>query len=190
MKVKNINSSSRKTTKAIKEAFAELLQEKKELSNITVTELVSHADITRSSFYTHFDSIYDVAQELQNETLDVLINNITEVQSLKDFDNYIDLIFDYLNENEKIYRMMLASNDPLFFISKLNKHINKYLMNFLKNANHEDLILNITFFTDGCTYLLIKYFRNEIDNSLEEINNYIKNLFRKIFKNHAFEACF
>lgn len=71
MKVKNVNSASKKTNKRIKEAFAELLQEKKDLNNITVTELVVRADITRSSFYTHFDSIYDVAQSLQDETLEV-----------------------------------------------------------------------------------------------------------------------
>ena len=47
-----------------KDNARELLQkmiEKNELSNMSVTELVKLADITRSTFYTHYDSIYDVA---------------------------------------------------------------------------------------------------------------------------------
>ena len=65
MKIQGLNSSSKKTRKLIKKAFAELIHEKKELSKITVTELVKRADITRSTFYTHYDDIYDVANDYQ-----------------------------------------------------------------------------------------------------------------------------
>ena len=80
MKVKNLNASSKKTKNLIKETFAILMNEKKELNNITVTELVNKANITRSTFYTHYDNIYDVAKDFQNETLELLskikLNNI------------------------------------------------------------------------------------------------------------------
>lgn len=181
MKVKNIYQSSKKTNKKIKEAFAKLLQEKKELNNITVTELVKKADITRASFYTHYDSIYDVAQELQNETLEILLKNIDDIQTISDFDNYLDMIFNYLKENGKIYSMMLASNDPLLFANKLNKLINKHLYEGLKEKNLNDLILKITFYTDGCMNLLIKYFRKEINYSLDELNSFFKKSFRELF---------
>lgn len=181
VKVKNINSSSRRTDMAIKEAFAKLLQEKKELNNITVTELVKRASITRASFYTHYDSIYDVAQELQNETLEILFKDIDNIQSINDFDNYIDMIFDYLKKNEKIYFMMLSSNDPLFFANKLNKLINRHIYEVLKNKTRENLILKITFYTDGCMNLLIKYFRKEINYSLDDLNKFFKDLFRELF---------
>lgn len=181
MKVKNLNSSSRKTNKAIKEAFAELMQEKKELNNITVTELVKKADITRSSFYTHYDSIYDIAQEIQNETLDLLMTNIDSIQTTSDFDHYLDIIFNYLKENEKIYSMMLSSNEPMLFSNRLSKTINKHIFDLLKGYNNENLILNITFYTDGCMNLIIKHFRKEIPNSLDELNAFMKELFRNLF---------
>lgn len=181
MKVKKQNVSSQKTNKAIKEAFAKLLQEKKELSNITVTELAKLAGITRSSFYTHFDSIYAVAQELQNETLDILMNNIDSIQNLDDLNHYLDTIFDYLKDNEKTYSMLLSSNDPLLFANKLNKYINKHIFEVLKNNNHEDIMLKVTFYTDGCMNLLIKYFRKEINNSLNELNTFVKELFKDLF---------
>ncbi len=181
MKVKNLNSSSRKTNKVIKEAFAELMQEKKELNNITVTELVKRAEITRSAFYTHFDSIYDIAQEIQNETLALLMTNIDAIQTLNDFDYYLDIIFNYLHENEKIYSMLLSSNDPMLFSNKLSKAINKHISELLKSTNNDNLILKITFYTDGCMNLIIKHFRKEINNSLDDLNSFMKELFRNLF---------
>ena len=181
MKVKNLNSSSRKTNKVIKEAFAELMQEKKELNNITVTELVKKAEITRSAFYTHFDSIYDIAQEIQNETLALLMTNIDAIQTLDDLDHYLDIIFNYLHENEKIYSMLLSSNDPMLFSNKLSKAINKHISELLKSTNNDNLILKITFYTDGCMNLIIKHFRKEINNSLDDLNSFMKELFRNLF---------
>lgn len=181
MKVKNLNSSSRKTRKLIKEKFAELVAEKKELANITVTELVKRADITRSSFYTHYDSIYDVAQDFQNETLELLTSESKNIKTMNDIYNYFDQIFNYIKENETIYSLILSSNDPLLFSNRLNKMINKNLHEALINSSHEDLILKVTFFTDGCIDLVIKYFRKEIINSLDEINTFIKEAFKKLF---------
>lgn len=181
MKVKNLNSSSRKTRKLIREKFAELMAEKKSLSSITVTELVKRADITRSSFYTHYDSIYDVAQDLQNETLDILNSTLKQVKGITDIYNYLDQIFVYIKENESIYSTILSSNEPLYFSSRLNILINKSLQEALISSNHADLILNVTFFTDGAMDLIIKYFRKEINNSLEDINKFTKDIFKKIF---------
>ena len=181
MKVKNLNSSSRKTRKLIKDTFAELIAEKKSLSNITVTELVKRADITRSSFYTHYESIYDVAQDIQNETLDLLSSTLNQIHSIPDVYNYFDQIFAYIKENESIYSTILSSNEPLYFSNRLNLLINKTLQEALINSNHADLILKVTFFTDGCMDIIIKYFRKEINNSLDDINKFTKDVFKKFF---------
>ena len=87
MKVQVINASSRKTKSRIKEAFAELINEKKELSKITVTELVKKADITRSTFYTYYDDIYDLADDYQLETIELLISDDNILYSKEDIIN-------------------------------------------------------------------------------------------------------
>lgn len=181
MKVQNVNASSKRTRNLIKNTFATLLQEKKELSNITVTELVKRASITRSSFYTHYDNIYDVAQELQDETLDVLTKDTEDLRTVQDIYNYIDKVTCYLKEHEDIYSKILASNEPLVFAERLNKLITKKLYDTLGSKRQKDLLLNVTFFTDGTILLIIRHFRGEIDYSLDDINEYTKKLFNKIF---------
>ena len=57
MKAKNLNNSSKKTRNLIKNTFAEMLSEKKEINKISVTELVKRADINRGTFYTHYNDM-------------------------------------------------------------------------------------------------------------------------------------
>ena len=75
MKVQNKNNSSIKTKALIKKTFVELMDEKKSLNHITVTELVKRANINRGTFYTHYDSIYDIAEEFEAETINLLAND-------------------------------------------------------------------------------------------------------------------
>ena len=50
MKVRCLNSSALKTRNIIKDTFAKMINEKKQLEKITITELVNRAGITRSTF--------------------------------------------------------------------------------------------------------------------------------------------
>lgn len=75
MKAKNLNASSVKTRNLIRDTFAELLYEKKNINKITVTELVQRADINRSTFYSHYDDVRHVAEDIKAETLKAFFEN-------------------------------------------------------------------------------------------------------------------
>lgn len=183
MKVKKINKSSKRTSQVIKEAFAELLSEKKELNKVKVIDLVKKANITRSSFYTHYESIYDVAREIQEETLDILTKNTENITSLEDVYRYLDELMVYLKNNEEFYSQLLSSDIPSYYTRKLEKLISTKLYDTLSPYHIDNLELNISFFTDGTLNLVIKYFKGEINTSIEEINDYIKIVFKKTFLN-------
>ncbi len=183
MKVQVLNSSSRKTRKLIKTTFAELLNEKKELNKITVTELVKRADITRGTFYTHYDDVYDVANEYQLETIDLLVSDDVILYNKEDILNYCQDIFNCLKDNEKIYKMLLASNEPLSFLEKLKKMASQKILFALKNVEKSNsyLELDVSFFMNGIIVELLKYFRGESDYSLDELHSNIIKWFKKIF---------
>lgn len=181
MRVKVMNSSSRKTRDKIKKSFALLVEEKKDLNKITVTDLVTKADITRSAFYTHYENIYDVAKEILDETLEVLVCNIDKLQNIDNINLYFDEIFYYIKNNSDTYKMILSSNDPLLFMASLDKIVSKSLYEVLKDRNIEDLELNISLFIDGCLQLIIKHYRNIINCSLDDINEYMKKTFKLLF---------
>lgn len=182
MKVKVINSSSKKTRNKIKSSFAILLKEKRKIKNITINELVNKAEITRGTFYTHYDNIYEVAKEFQDELLDVLFSEFNKIKTYDDIKNYLSIIFKHLEDNEELYKMMLSSDEVLLFTNRLSKIMKNNLCEFLSKNNVLNKDLSINFFVDGTINLFIKYFREEINVSLEELYNYIINICKVIFK--------
>ena len=180
MKLKGINSSSQKTKNLIKKNFALLVKEKKEINKITVTELVKRANITRGAFYSHYDNIYQVASEFQEEILELFFNPEKKFNNIYD---YFDQVIVFLKKHENTYKMLLTTDDTLIFMKRLNKKICNELYSHLKENNTKTLELNISFFTDGTINLFIKYFRDELNMSLDEINEYIKNMFQYMFIN-------
>lgn len=179
MKVQNKNNSSLKTKKLIKNTFIELVNEKKSLNNISVTDLVKKASINRSTFYTHYDNIYDVAKDLESETINLLIDDDDDIN---DIEKYFDKVVFFLKQNENTYQILLSSNEPHLFLNKLNKLLNKKLKTFLRfnNISYSDLTIN--FFVDGLMIQVLKYFQTGIF-SLDEINKMAKTWFKLLFKN-------
>lgn len=115
MKVKNLNKSSIKTRKIIKKTFAELLAEKKELDKITVTELVNRAEINRGTFYAHYDDIYSVAEDYENELIEYFFDNTKLIKS-KNFYEFIDLFFDYFKKMMKIIKCF--ADQMIFYLRR------------------------------------------------------------------------
>lgn len=182
MKVQGLNSSSKKTRKLIKKTFAELMNEKKELNKITVTELVKRAEITRSTFYTHYDDIYEVVNDYQLETIELLVSDDKVLNSIDDIYNYFDEIFNCLKKNEDIYKMLLVSNGSLVFLEQLKELAGEKIYYALQNIikNNEYLELDVSFYMSGVISELVKYFRGQSNYSLEELLVNSKKWFKKV----------
>ncbi len=64
-----------KTERAIINAFIEL-RSKKELEKISVKELCALACINKSTFYSHYKDIYELADAIENEVVASIMRNI------------------------------------------------------------------------------------------------------------------
>jgi len=181
MKLQGTNASSRRTKEKIKRAFALEVKEKSELKRVSITNLVKKAEITRGAFYSHYDNIYEVAREIQDETIDAVFENINKLVSNNDVNDYFDSVINYFKKHEEIYSLLLKSEDVLIFTERITRLMHKNLHEYLSPKNINNLSLNITFFLDGCLGLIIKYFRNQLNETLDDINEYMKTTFIKLF---------
>ena len=182
MKVQCLNSSSIKTRNLIKKTFAELINEKKQLDKITVTELVKKAELTRSTFYTHYDNIYEVAHDYELQTIDLLCNENLKLYSKKDIEDYFANIIQCLKDNEQTYKLLLSANESLLFLEKLKKIAGKKIYDALNNMYpNRNIELDISFFLNGVLMEILKYFRGESNYSLDDLLVNMKIWFEKIF---------
>lgn len=184
MLVKKINASSKRTNDAIKNAFVELVDEKKFLDNITVTELVKKAGITRSAFYTHYSSIYDIIKDLEDDAYSNFFKDGFTINTIDDVIAYIDTTIIYLKENENSFRKILSSNDSIIFMEKFRNQTVDRIMNAFSESSDIDLDklkLDVEFLVDGIVSQFVKYFRLPNYYSLDIIAERVKEWAKKLF---------
>lgn len=185
MKVKNLNHSSVKTRRLIKNTFIEMLSEKREIGKITVSELVARAEISRATFYAHFDDIYGVVEEFENELVHKFFTNAKLLAS-NNYEKFFDELFTFLRENNENYKMMCKTNDFLFSAKKLSDlAINKFLElsnNDANIKNREHLEIEISVFVEGLMCEYVKYCRGLTSIDPEELYGYAKDWYKKFMR--------
>lgn len=70
----------KKTQRAIREAFLQL-RAKKPLERITVKELTELAEISKATFYLHYQDLYDLSDRLQQEVIAATLETITNPEA-------------------------------------------------------------------------------------------------------------
>ena len=150
------NTENRRTSRvktAICDAFAELMYEK-ELSKITVRELVDKADVGRATFYKHYYDIYDVYEHIEKTVLVDLGAIITGEGIKLEYEVY-PAVFEYIQENPKIFKMIFSphNNVPLYqkllqTVEGLNRMI--WAESFGVNMDDSRVGCAIKYHSNGC----------------------------------------
>lgn len=70
-----------RTKRSITNAFLEL-RKQKPLEKITVKELAELAYINKATFYTHYHDIYDLADKMENEFMESIIDELPHPESI------------------------------------------------------------------------------------------------------------
>ena len=177
MKVKNANHSSQKTRNIIKKTFAEMLSEKKELAKISVSELVRRADINRGTFYSHYDDIYAVAEDYENELISLFFSN-AELIASTNTDKFIDLMFEYIKRNDKIYRMLCKSNDFVMIMQKFMRLAANKIIEIINASpeivEREFITLEVNSFIEGFMFEYVKCCRDASENTIDDLYDFSK----------------
>lgn len=185
MKGKCLNRSSMRTRKLIKEAFLELLAEKKEVSRIGVSELAARAGISRATFYAHFDDIYGMVDAFEDEMIDRFFTDAT-LLATDDYEKFFDAIFSFLEENDENYKMICKSNEMLFSASRLNRLAIGKFMDLVdrdpKIVNRELIELDIGVFFQGILIEYIKYCRGLSAVTPHDLRAYAEDWYRRFLR--------
>ena len=177
MKVGNLNNGAKKTRTAIKKVFAEMLSEKKQLDKIKVKELCERADISRGTFYSHYDDIYSVAEDFENELIDAFFDN-AKLLSAENALQFVDVFFDYIKKNDENYKLLCRSNDFLFAAKKLTSLVSNKLLELCYQSSaivdRKFVDEEINIFVEGLTCEYIKYCRGYSAIGLDQLYDYTK----------------
>ncbi len=169
------------------------LFEKKDIDFISITEITQKAGVNRSTFYLHYDNIYELLEEtLENLNKDFLSSFSEQALfDIKSTDNAFliteEYLIPYLNFCKKNKRILkLVHQKPqLFQTERIYKQMYNTILYpavslFLKDETQR--IYNLEFFTQGIVGIIHKWIEldcnTEIDDLIDIIKNCVKNQMR------------
>ena len=104
------------TKKILKETLLDIMADKN-ISHISIKEICELADVNRSTFYAHYDSIQDLLIEIENDVINETprINLYYDEPVLEELTTF----FKYLERNKDVCRILFASSDQHSFETKI-----------------------------------------------------------------------
>ncbi len=168
--------SAIRSRKLIRQAFVELLQEK-QLEKITVTDIITRADINRGTFYAHYQDTRAVIEQIENEIIEKMLEFLAEFRYKNFFQNPLSLLLKisrYLEDDLEFYRVLINSRGAEQFLLKLK---DTFVRHMEMDTDIPDevkqsptFLIRIHFFAGGLVNLYQVWFRGDLEVSLNEIS--------------------
>lgn len=170
-----IDRRIRKTKNSIRKSFMELIMEKN-FAEITVKEIASRADISRRTFYMHYNSIDDILDEM-NKELSERVNQLfyshdfTHAQ-MDDIKSLFAELNEILNRNYAFYKRLCSLDSYGFFVQMLNQVLRDIISSTLEQTFHLDDTAKYAYseyFSGGIIALYVNWLRTDSDLSLDQL---------------------
>lgn len=122
------NRRVRMTKKMMKDAMLELM-ENQPLEKISVTDICESADVNRSTFYAYYEDAGQLLAEIENDVLNQLPVTLDTIEDYSNdiFLSMLEAFFEYVRENERLFRILIIQRDSSsFHLKLLNTVMEKY----------------------------------------------------------------
>lgn len=119
-----------RSRRMICDALMELLDEKP-LDKITVTDITNRADVSRGTFYLHYEKVGDVISELQDAYIEQMDQYFSELDTPLTVDNVMVITAEclkYIYDQDQARYMSLIFHQHLSFADKVCKRIRTKLL--------------------------------------------------------------
>lgn len=163
----------RKTKEHIKQALFEI-SVSKGLHNATIQDIISTAEINRATFYYHYKDKLDLLEQIQEETLEGLVQNL-QVNSVKSLEDIIYppilASFKHIKKDADTYQFLLGPDGISDFnwrmIGVIRYSIRKNIIQL--SDLHLTLLTDKTFLADFIAGALVSIIVTWVENGFIQL---------------------
>lgn len=175
MPVKSIDRRAKMTREILKQSLIELMKDKP-IHEISIKKICETADINRSTFYHHYDSQYD----LFNDILSDIGNDITEmVRAHSTSPNWMNNIlidaFTYIEKRRETFLVILSENSGFSVGETLTSYVERFV-NATAESSSEIAKYCTQFAAAGMTSVVWKWLNAEERMPAKDLGNMISSL--------------
>ncbi|PCM41768.1 TetR family transcriptional regulator C-terminal domain-containing protein [Mammaliicoccus sciuri] len=179
----------RKSKRAIKQAFIELLTENN-LDRITIQQISDLADVNRGTFYLNYEDKYALLDEMENEQIEKIkgfvdirkmdLSTKTSNRFIEDFANkVIKNVITHIEQNMEFYQVILNLERKSQIEEQLADIVRSNIKHLIGNKDNvfgipENYYLS---YVIGSMMSMIKYWVSDENRvSVEELVNYVSTI--------------
>lgn len=119
-RTENRNRNFERTDRLIREALLQITR-RKQIDKITVKDITEEADINRTTFYLHYDTVDQLIHTVEDEVIDKIGEGLEQLESshyvLGEHPIHTDL-FRIFSENEVILMQLLGPHGDITFLNR------------------------------------------------------------------------
>lgn len=174
--------SAVRSRRLIRSAFLELLREKA-YEKITVTDIVTRADINRSTFYAHYPDVRGLVEEIVSEAISystALANSLNIQEFLEDPMPFLRELTSYGSDNKELYALLCRSDLAHLQMEQIKRTL---IDSALRSPAFPDQIrsspefqIHIHFFVGGILSLYVMWLQGELDCTVEDITHHLSRI--------------
>ena len=160
------NKKRKKSQEKIEKIFLQLIQ-KKNIDEISVSTICEQANLNRSTFYSNYIDIYDLAEKIKQQ-MEIEFAQFQLSNNAKQDENGYLSMFRYIKDNQIFFK-------TYFKLEEISKSLpTQYHIELAKKYYDNKFIdYHIEFFRAGLNAIIKKWLNNGCKETPEEINEII-----------------
>ena len=177
------NRSVRNTKRRLREGLLRLMEEKP-INEISVKELTELVDVNRGTFYFHYQDIYDLLRDMEQDFFENFDRTLSENRPALDEDGlpvfdaegapYLHAVFSFLDDNRSFCRIMLSPRGDMQFVELVKERIDRQCRFFWQllapGADEAQSGMYNAFLINGLIGLIREWVNDRRDLTVESIS--------------------
>lgn len=157
--------NAERSKKLIRESTFRLLKNKN-ITEITVSDIVREANINRGTFYNHYNNPTEILIEIKDELMSSLSEGLQLSVQEKTINGFLSVVGEHFKKNEDMYRCIVGSI-PMTLID----HVKQEFIKQLSSLNFGIDNLAIHFLINGIAGIHLDYLKDNIKCNYDTIKD-------------------
>lgn len=175
----------RKTKAQLQHCLAVLMKTKR-INEITVKELTSMSDLNRGTFYLHYNDVFDLLAQTEQELLTEFDHVLSKFAPAAAKDNpalVFQEIFNLVKENKDMVSVLIGDHGDLNFVLALRKIVENRCLNSMMEQYHiknsENFNIFFKFLLSGAIGIVQYWIQTDCRESPEALARLTERIFKE-----------
>ena len=151
------------TKRILKESLLSLMKEKS-ISKITIKEICDLSEMSRSTFYLHYQDQFELLKDIEDDVLTNSFENLNNLEGTINTLESIENFLSYVKQNKETFGVLLCQSETEDFQNSIIDNVAAYVKQSVPEVteNSNEIYL-FTFIMHGSLNVIRTWIKNDFD---------------------------